>query len=250
MPQAQLVLSASQAAPLDYVVPAAQEIVPLAVNAAFDGTSAAVTWYPALELISDSGHVVSRTFPEQTVAAGGSAWVTFAPFLRGAAAAAPTQAFALYSANSRTITQLGVSQPVGIGPPSFATNDAATFAIGSTTVGGIDYYGVRMLVEGWYLLIIGVALQGFTAGDSVYLSSFTGGGSYFGDLQGMQQQFYVAQPGLTTLSYIDAELVSAAAGTPAPTAPEIFYAKNGSGARGTVAPDLLYIRLGGPTAYP
>lgn len=55
----------------------------LAVNATFDGSAASVAFLPAVEVVSDSGAVVGRHVTGETVAAGGSAEVTFAPFLRG-----------------------------------------------------------------------------------------------------------------------------------------------------------------------
>lgn len=53
----------------------------LAVNANFDGTAAAASFLPCVEIISDAGQVVARTITDSAVAAGGSAEVTFAPFL-------------------------------------------------------------------------------------------------------------------------------------------------------------------------
>lgn len=54
----------------------------LAVNATFDGSGASDDFLPAVEVVSDAGRVVGRFPAEQVVAAGDSAEVTFAPFLR------------------------------------------------------------------------------------------------------------------------------------------------------------------------
>ncbi len=83
--QVQLAIGQVQDAPLDYVVPNAQALELLCANAVFDGSGAAAAFLPALVIISDSGHVVSRTITAASVAAGGSAEVTFAPFLRSQA---------------------------------------------------------------------------------------------------------------------------------------------------------------------
>jgi hypothetical protein len=73
-------------APHEYVVPAAQSFDLLGVRATFDGAGAAGDFLPALQIISDAGHILSQTVGS-VVAAGGSADVTFAPFLRGTATA-------------------------------------------------------------------------------------------------------------------------------------------------------------------
>jgi hypothetical protein len=69
-------------APQSYGVPNATEIIPLAINATFDGTGAAGSFVPTVEIISDGGVVIARVPCQTTVAAGGSAECTFAPFLR------------------------------------------------------------------------------------------------------------------------------------------------------------------------
>lgn len=85
-----VILAAAQSAlPLDYTVPATQEVEPLIVTASFDGASASGTFVPTLEIISDAGIVVARVPTTTQVSAGGSADVTFAPFLRGDVVAAP-----------------------------------------------------------------------------------------------------------------------------------------------------------------
>lgn len=76
------------AAPQAYSVPNATEIIPRAVNATFDGSGAAGSFLPTLEIISDGGVVIARIPCDTTVAAGDSAEVTFAPFLRAASGSA------------------------------------------------------------------------------------------------------------------------------------------------------------------
>lgn len=76
-----------QAAPLDYPVPAAQEIGLQTATATFDGSGAAGQFLPALQIIGPGG-IVAGTFvnPNSPVAAGGEAEVTFGSFLTGALA--------------------------------------------------------------------------------------------------------------------------------------------------------------------
>lgn len=78
-------------APLDYLIPAAQEIVPRSVYASFDGSAALAAFLPALQIISPSGHVVA-TCPAAQVAAGASADVTWFPRV----AAAPAGVTVIY----------------------------------------------------------------------------------------------------------------------------------------------------------
>ena len=79
-PNVVLIARATEAAPKDYVVPAAQEIEPLVVRADVDGTGAAGSFEPTLQVLSPAGDVIVSV-PAATVAAGGSASVTWAPFL-------------------------------------------------------------------------------------------------------------------------------------------------------------------------
>lgn len=70
------------AAPVDYTVPNAQELVLLSVNADFDGSATASSYVPVVEILSDAGVVIARCPASQFVSAAGSAEVTWAPFLR------------------------------------------------------------------------------------------------------------------------------------------------------------------------
>jgi hypothetical protein len=74
------------AAPQSYTVPNATEILPRAVFATFNGAGAAGAFLPTVQIVSDGGVVVASVSTDAAVAAGGSASVTFAPFLRAAAA--------------------------------------------------------------------------------------------------------------------------------------------------------------------
>jgi hypothetical protein len=73
-------------APLSYVVPGSQEIVLVSLFAEFDGTGAAGSFLPCVRIVAPGGGVVGEYITDSAVAAGSSAEVTFAPFLRNAAA--------------------------------------------------------------------------------------------------------------------------------------------------------------------
>lgn len=73
--------TAVTAAPLDYKVPGAQEILPKAVSANMDGTSALVPWFPCLQLLDPAGNVMFSAVAPSSQAAGASADVTWFPGL-------------------------------------------------------------------------------------------------------------------------------------------------------------------------
>lgn len=81
----QRLVTGTAPAPADFTIPGNGQIRPKAINAVFDGTGAAGNYCPTLEIISDAGVVVAR-MAANSVAAGSSAEVTWAPFLgaRGA----------------------------------------------------------------------------------------------------------------------------------------------------------------------
>lgn len=73
---------------LDYDVPGGAEFVLRQAYASYDGSGAASSWLPALQLIGPDGNVAGTYVPGSSQAAGASADVTFAPFLgRGAGGA-------------------------------------------------------------------------------------------------------------------------------------------------------------------
>jgi hypothetical protein len=77
-------------APLSYIVPGAQEIVLKSLFASFDGTGAGGSFLPCVRIVAPGGGVVAEYITDSAVAAGSSAEVSFAPFLRGAAASTPS----------------------------------------------------------------------------------------------------------------------------------------------------------------
>lgn len=67
------------AAPKDYTLPGTQELLVKAVRATLDGTAAGGSFIPVLELLAPNGTVMWRGFPATTLAAGGSADVSWFP---------------------------------------------------------------------------------------------------------------------------------------------------------------------------
>ena len=88
MPDVKVNVTGTGSGHLDYPVPGGVEFILKQAYASFDGTSAAAAWYPAVRLIGPDGNVAGEYITASTVAAGGSADVTFAPFLKGKASTA------------------------------------------------------------------------------------------------------------------------------------------------------------------
>jgi hypothetical protein len=76
------------AAPAKYEVPGSSEIIPIAVQALLNGSGASGDFVPTLIFRSQAGHVIARVPTATTVAAGGSAEVSWFPSgIRGGATA-------------------------------------------------------------------------------------------------------------------------------------------------------------------
>lgn len=136
--------------PVSYTVPNAAEIIPKAITALFDGSGAAGTFLPAVEIVSDGGVVVSRTKAESSVSAGGSAEVTFAPFLRrqgggSKSAGGPAQwaSLRVVYATPPTVAPFPSAgnqiAPFDFGDVYFETSDTSVFAVNvaSHAAGGL-----------------------------------------------------------------------------------------------------------------
>lgn len=95
----------------DYLVKPAVEFRLKAVSAEFTDNGAGAAWLPAVVLISDSGHVIARALDTSvTVAAGGSADVSFFPRGRRVkAAAGPILDFNVGEIGNTIATTLGTT---------------------------------------------------------------------------------------------------------------------------------------------
>lgn len=97
-------VSTSGGAPEDYLVSGASLLGLQTASATYDGSGAGGDFLPALQILDEVGRVTMTVFGS-AVTAGDSAYVTFAPFLRQAAApASGVSRFAgVYSGDSVTI---------------------------------------------------------------------------------------------------------------------------------------------------
>ena len=115
------------AAPTDYVVKGAQEIVVRAVTASFDGTAAGGSFVPAVQVI-DTGGTIVGTYPcSTTLAAGALADVSWFPYVGGGGAGGGGGASSDWALiGTGMTTNLGTGSTV-ISLSKIATNNPVTF---------------------------------------------------------------------------------------------------------------------------
>lgn len=140
----QIFVAGTAAAPLDYSVPNSAEVIPLAIAAVFDGTTAAGSYLPCIEIYSDGGVLIARTIADTAVAAGSSAAVTFAPGLDAAASLALTFDTVPVVASGAGDTQLVAAVP-GHRIRVMQVGLMAAGSVGVKFVGGADETGVYPL---------------------------------------------------------------------------------------------------------
>ena len=80
--------TATAAAPRDYTIPGAQEILPKAITATYDGTGAAGQFFPCLEVLDPGGNVMVAAVGSAAMSPGASADVSWFPGLGAGGASA------------------------------------------------------------------------------------------------------------------------------------------------------------------
>ena len=94
MADAQIVSSAVTAAPSVYELTGSAEFTLKAVNAHFDGSGAAGSWLPCVEIVSDSNHIIARACDQAVmVTAGDDAEVSWFPGVKHAGGGSATTDF-------------------------------------------------------------------------------------------------------------------------------------------------------------
>src|SRR5437016_5592077 len=139
MPDAQFLAAGTQAAPLDYTLPGAQELLLKACFAHYDGSGAAGAYLPTLQILGPAGDTVAEIPMDSSVATGSSVEATWAPFLKGAAPSPLAYATLFYSSALDTPFTLTASQVRTMQWPNFWTSAPAVFnttnnAAGDTTL--------------------------------------------------------------------------------------------------------------------
>lgn len=138
--------------PASYSIPPGLEIVVSSIFARIDGSGASGDFVPTLDIVAQNGYLMARVaVSSQTLAAGDSARVTWAPFLRRASSAAPSGSslpFAAWGSNSVSVTGPASSFNImDLNPavaPGIKTNDSRLAIVndpGHTPLWGISIPG-------------------------------------------------------------------------------------------------------------
>lgn len=137
--------------PEDYTIPDSLEIVPLAVRASFDGSGASGQFYPTLEFVAPGGVLVAECPCFTTIAAGGSADVTWFHLRNDLAANVPalTPYETLILSTGGIVLYWKLDDPVG------ATTVADSFNGHTGTVFGSITFGQPKLADVTSALFVG-----------------------------------------------------------------------------------------------
>lgn len=148
MADATILAAGSEALPAGYTVPAQQVIQPKMVRAVVDGTGASGSFVAVCQIVSDSGIIIAEGVCSSTVAAGGSAQVSWFPGgglgIEAASGLAPwamLQRGLAVSCPGTTVTKIVPDAS------SFYTNAPSVFDV-ATVVGGD--VGIRFLALGHF----------------------------------------------------------------------------------------------------
>lgn len=140
----QILVAGTASAPAGFTVPGNGQIQPKAIFATYDGSGAAASFLPALEVISDGGETVGIYPSAASVAAGGSADVSWFPWLGAAAAGVVTPLPILDLADFApaggkvTITSTDPANPTTIVTGNPVTYDGVTQVLVLFYASGLD----------------------------------------------------------------------------------------------------------------
>lgn len=159
MPDRQFNPLADESAPAEWSLPGSIEILLKNVYAEFDGSGAAGSFQPTLEILTDSGHVLGSYNSDISVAAGGSADVTFFPHVGGAASSVtPTGTVSWIH-----LHQIGITVPSGAGSTIIDFTGAAVYTNDTSTFTVVPGNGVTIHAVGFYVATVSVDWQGAIA---------------------------------------------------------------------------------------
>lgn len=113
MPDLPIVIPNTSAAPKDYTLSGGQELQLKTVRALIDGSGAATAFLPTLQLLDPNGHVMWEGATSTTVAAGGSADVSWFPGLGATGSTSTTNAEWFITNRTTNLTMLaGVTDTI------------------------------------------------------------------------------------------------------------------------------------------
>jgi hypothetical protein len=169
------------AAPGDYRIADAAELLLKGAFATFDGSGAAGPFQPLLRIISDAGSVALETAADTTVAAGASADASWFPHIAAAAGAAPPPSGSGVQWAYIDSKELSVSCPpatstrIPADATTFYTNAPSVYAA-AASAGGVE--GVSILADGHYYLMMTGTFASPPVATDVYNLIIEGGGTF------------------------------------------------------------------------
>lgn len=147
-----------QPAPAGYTVPGAQEIVVKSVRALVDGSGAGAAFQAVLQLVAADGSIVWEAPTDSTIAAGGSANVSWFPRVGAGGGAATGLNIPWCEAENPTSPSLttGVSSYVPFPAGDFVDSGTGTYA---TATGAGGQATVQITQQGIYLALVNLGLN-------------------------------------------------------------------------------------------
>lgn len=169
MPDVAIVNSTVTPAPTDYTVPGAQELLVKAVRASIDGSGAASSFLPALQLLDPAGHVMWTAVDTSTsIAAGGSADVSWFPGVKkggsGSSVVTGATAYLWGVFGAQTIPSGGAGANIQYN--HFQTNDTSIFGTSNNAVDTPPFNNTA-----GDSFVYGIGLGSYVAAGSVILAS-------------------------------------------------------------------------------
>jgi hypothetical protein len=121
-------------APFTYKVPGSGEVQPQTASATFDGSGASSSFLPTLSFYAQSGNLIARLpLTSGAIPAGGSAEVTWAPFLSGPSSSSTGFTADYCRVLSSTLQTIAPgADPNLLFPDGFVTTSAAAFTFNGT----------------------------------------------------------------------------------------------------------------------
>jgi hypothetical protein len=137
----QVLVTGIASAPATFTIPGNGQIQPKAVYAHYDGSGAGSAFLPALKVTSDGGELVGIYPVAQTVAAGGSAEVSWFPRVSGAPLEVTSVEVTDGTTTVTSVTEIDFTSGAKVSSGGAGVADVAIPTTPSGSIGGYAVYG-------------------------------------------------------------------------------------------------------------
>lgn len=186
MADTQILPLGTSATPADYIVADAQTVTVGSIFAAYNGSGAAGSYVPTVDIISDSGHTVISVPHDNTIAAGSNANASWAPFLKTAAAAPPTGVFVPHLYGVSGVQSIPNSTVTDVNVGSVVQTSTTTFTWDTTGGSPLNLRYTQPFTQGTFLFWFNFEWAGF-AGDRYAEVVFSDVSAFSGSYQSRQR---------------------------------------------------------------